>query len=204
MLDEDRAAWVHYKLDHGIDHVLIDEAQDTSPKQWEIIRRLTAEFFAGAGARAVNRTIFAVGDEKQSIFSFQGAAPREFDAMRRTFATLCAAIDRDLQYVPFRHSFRSGPNVLGAVDEVFGRPEAYRGLSADNVRPVHECAAGGDARAWSKSGTPSSRRTSARSKPGMRRSTRLTEKSPQVRLAAKIAANRQALDEARHARRVTC
>jgi hypothetical protein len=92
LLGEDRAAWVHYKLDQGIDHVLIDEAQDTSPKQWEIIRLLTAEFFAGAGARAVNRTIFAVGDEKQSIFSFQGAAPREFDAMRRTFATLCAAI----------------------------------------------------------------------------------------------------------------
>ncbi len=79
----DRAAWVHYKLDQGIDHVLIDEAQDTSPKQWEIIRLLTGEFFAGAGARQVRRTIFAVGDEKQSIFSFQGAAPREFDEMRR-------------------------------------------------------------------------------------------------------------------------
>ncbi|MGZ3283122.1 MAG: UvrD-helicase domain-containing protein, partial [Xanthobacteraceae bacterium] len=129
LLGEDRAAWVHYKLDQGIDHVLIDEAQDTSPKQWEIIRLLTGEFFAGAGARAVNRTIFAVGDEKQSIFSFQGAAPREFDTMRRTFARLCAGIDRDLQYVPFRHSFRSGPNVLGAVDKVFERPEAFRGLS---------------------------------------------------------------------------
>src|SRR6266571_1424048 len=84
LLGEERSAWVHYKLDQGIDHVLIDEAQDTSPKQWEIIRRLTSEFFAGAGARVVKRTIFAVGDEKQSIFSFQGAAPREFEVMHRT------------------------------------------------------------------------------------------------------------------------
>ena len=79
------AAWVHYKLDRGIDHVLIDEAQDTSPRQWEIIEPLVAEFSAGGGARDVKRTIFAVGDEKQSIFSFQGAAPQAFDEMRRHF-----------------------------------------------------------------------------------------------------------------------
>ncbi len=92
LLSGERSAWVHYKLDQGIDHVLIDEAQDTSPKQWEIVRRLTSEFFAGAGARAITRTIFAVGDEKQSIFSFQGAAPREFEAgrSRRTRVSPCA------------------------------------------------------------------------------------------------------------------
>ena len=73
--------WVHYKLDRGVDHVLIDEAQDTSPRQWDIVEHLISEFTAGAGARdGVTRTVFAVGDEKQSIFSFQGAAPREFDA----------------------------------------------------------------------------------------------------------------------------
>ena len=188
LLGEDRAAWVHYKLDQGIDHVLIDEAQDTSPKQWEIIRLLTGEFFAGAGARAVNRTIFAVGDEKQSIFSFQGAAPREFDAMRRTFATLCAAIDRDLQYVPFRHSFRSGPNLLGAVDKVFERPQAYRGLSADNVRPVHEWlpeAMPGLVEIWDTIKPKEKREIEAWDAPF----DELSEKSPQVRLATKIAAN---------------
>jgi ATP-dependent helicase/nuclease subunit A len=187
LLGEDRASWVHYKLDQGIDHVLIDEAQDTSPKQWEIIRLLTEEFFAGAGARALKRTIFAVGDEKQSIFSFQGAAPREFDTMRRAFTKLCAAIGRDLQYVPFRHSFRSGPNLLGAVDKVFERPEAYRGLSADNVRPVHE---------WLPEATPGLVEIWDTLKPKDKREIEawdapfdeLTEKSPQVRLAAKIAA----------------
>ena len=86
LLTEEQAKWVHYKLDLGIDHVLIDEAQDTSPKQWEIVRRLTAEFFAGLGAREVTRSIFAVGDEKQSIFSFQGAAPAQFEQNRRHFA----------------------------------------------------------------------------------------------------------------------
>jgi ATP-dependent helicase/nuclease subunit A len=188
LLGEDRAAWVHYKLDQGIDHVLIDEAQDTSPKQWEIIRLLTGEFFAGAGARAVNRTIFAVGDEKQSIFSFQGAAPREFDAMRRTFATLCAGIDRHLQYVPFRHSFRSGPNLLGAVDKVFEQPQAYRGLSADNVRPVHEWlpeARPGVVEIWDTIKPKEKREIEAWDAPF----DELTEKSPQVRLATKIAAN---------------
>ena len=110
---------MHYKLDRGIDHVLIDEAQDTSPAQWEIIRRLTAEFFAGAGARSGRRTIFAVGDEKQSIFSFQGAVPREFDARRREFETLCRGVKSELRYLQFGHSFRSGEIVLSAVDTVF-------------------------------------------------------------------------------------
>jgi ATP-dependent helicase/nuclease subunit A len=188
LLSEERAAWVHYKLDQGIDHVLIDEAQDTSPKQWEIIRRLTAEFFAGAGARNVERTIFAVGDEKQSIFSFQGAAPREFDTMRRQFATLCQAIAQDLRYVPFRHSFRSGPNVLEAVDKVFGRPQAFSGLSADNVGTVHESlpnAAPGVVEIWETTKPEDKRELEAWDAPF----DDLTESSPQVRLAMKIARN---------------
>ena len=72
LLTRVEASWVHYKLDLGIDHVLIDEAQDTSPEQWDIIKRFVAEFASGAGARTVKRSIFAVGDDKQSIFSFQG------------------------------------------------------------------------------------------------------------------------------------
>ena len=80
------AQWVLYKLDGGIDHILIDEAQDTSPEQWAIVRKLTEEFFAGEAAGADrSRTIFAVGDEKQSIFSFQGADPAQFDINRHHF-----------------------------------------------------------------------------------------------------------------------
>jgi ATP-dependent helicase/nuclease subunit A len=138
LLRDERAAWVHYKLDRGIHHVLIDEAQDTSPKQWDIVRALVGEFFAGAGAHDRKRTIFAVGDEKQSIFSFQGAAPREFAAMRTHFEDMHARAQLTFVATEFKHSFRSGTNVLGAVDSVFSRTEAYAGLTADPVPPVHE------------------------------------------------------------------
>jgi ATP-dependent helicase/nuclease subunit A len=132
------AAWVHYKLDLGIDHVLIDEAQDTSPAQWDIIKRITAEFFAGAGARAsIRRTIFAVGDEKQSIFSFQGAAPHAFADSRDHFARLHRGGETEFRPVEFKHSFRSGPNVLGAVDVVFTAPAAFAGVTSDSVPPTH-------------------------------------------------------------------
>jgi ATP-dependent helicase/nuclease subunit A len=130
-------SWVHYKLDRGIDHLLIDEAQDTSEPQWEIISRLVAEFTVGAGAREANRTIFAVGDEKQSIFSFQGAVPKKFDDMRRHFERAYAAIGADWRYLRFEHSFRSGPNVLGAVNEVFAPRAVYASVTtdADGIAP---------------------------------------------------------------------
>ncbi len=138
LLNNVSAAWVHYKLDRGIDHLLIDEAQDTSPRQWDIVKALVGEFFAGAGAHARPRTIFAVGDEKQSIFSFQGAAPREFDEMRRFFEKKHRDAELEFVAVEFKHSFRSGPNVLGAVDVVFAQAAAHKGLTAQAVAPVHE------------------------------------------------------------------
>jgi ATP-dependent helicase/nuclease subunit A len=138
LLRDERAAWVHYKLDRGIHHVLIDEAQDTSPKQWEIIRALVSEFFAGLGAHGRQRTIFAVGDEKQSIFSFQGAAPREFATNRDHFRKAHARAELNFVATEFKHSFRSGPTVLGAVDTVFARAEAFAGLTAERTAPVHE------------------------------------------------------------------
>ncbi|MBV9968916.1 MAG: UvrD-helicase domain-containing protein, partial [Xanthobacteraceae bacterium] len=132
MLERVDSSWVHYKLDLGLDHVLIDEAQDTSDKQWRIVRQLVAEFAAGAGARgALARTLFAVGDEKQSIFSFQGAAPRQYEEMRRHFAALFSASDVGWRHVRFDHSFRSGPNVLGAVDRVFASPAVHRSITSD-------------------------------------------------------------------------
>ena len=133
------AAWVHYKLDLGIDHLLIDEAQDTSPEQWDIVKRFVAEFTAGASARSqIKRTIFAVGDDKQSIFSFQGAEPQAFDDMRRYFEHAHADAALQFRAIPFKYSFRSVPAVLDAIDTVFRRPAAHQGLTVDPVATVHE------------------------------------------------------------------
>ena len=83
---QELASWVMFKLDRGIDHILVDEAQDTSPEQWQIVKALASEFFGDAGARSEIRTLFVVGDEKQSIYSFQGADLEQFDAMGKAFA----------------------------------------------------------------------------------------------------------------------
>jgi ATP-dependent helicase/nuclease subunit A len=133
MLADGAAAWVHYKLDLGIDHMLIDEAQDTSPKQWEIVRLLAAEFMPGGSRPNVRRTLFAVGDEKQSIFSFQGAAPRAFDEMRRIFERQFSVPELGWRYLRFHHSFRSGEAVLGGVDQVFGARDIYMSVTADEA-----------------------------------------------------------------------
>ena len=125
------AAWVHYKLDLGIDHLLIDEAQDTSHKQWQIVTRLVAEFTAGAGVHVGTRTIFAVGDEKQSIYSFQNAAPREFAQMRSHFQRAHSHAGIEFVAREFKHSFRSGASVLAAVDEVFKDTLIAASVSSD-------------------------------------------------------------------------
>jgi ATP-dependent helicase/nuclease subunit A len=132
LLNNVDAAWVHYKLDLGIDHLLIDEAQDTSDKQWDIVRRLVAEFTAGKGARDVTRTVFAVGDEKQSIFSFQDAAPKQFAAMHRHFKKVHDAAGLEFVFREFKHSFRSGASVLAAVDEVFKVQAMAASVTADS------------------------------------------------------------------------
>lgn len=126
------APWVLYKLDGGIDHVLIDEAQDTNPDQWAVVEKLTEEFFAGRGARETIRTVFAVGDAKQSIYSFQRADPREFERMRAVFAAHVPAAGQKWDEVALNLSFRSAPAVLEAVNAVFapGRP-ARDGVAGD-------------------------------------------------------------------------
>ena len=119
------AQWVLFKLDGGIDHVLVDEAQDTSPKQWRLITRLVAEFSAGASARDTLRTVFAVGDEKQSIYSFQGADPREFSRMRDHFQREFTQAGLSFAERALSHSFRSADPVLRLVDNIFdGNPVA--------------------------------------------------------------------------------
>ncbi|MCC7320099.1 MAG: double-strand break repair helicase AddA [Rubellimicrobium sp.] len=128
--DPDVAQWVLWKLDGGIDHILVDEAQDTSPGQWAVIGGLAQEFAAGEGARRIERTLFVVGDRKQSIYSFQGADPDGFDAMRHRFAAELDRAGQGLHDHALAHSFRSAPVILRAVDEVFQGPH-LSGLGAE-------------------------------------------------------------------------
>jgi len=132
LADDGAAAWVCAKLDQRIDHILVDEAQDTNDDQWRIVTALADEFFAGEGARGGHRTLFAVGDYKQSIFGFQGADPAVFAATREALALRGA----EIADVPLADNFRSVPAVLDVVDAVLARlgPEAL-GLAA--AVPAH-------------------------------------------------------------------
>ncbi|RMA44190.1 double-strand break repair helicase AddA [Rhodophyticola porphyridii] len=125
------AQWVLFRLDGGIDHILVDEAQDTAPAQWQIIAKLAEEFASGEGARAdTARTVFVVGDKKQSIYSFQGADPSGFDRMRDHFADRLAQIDAPFQSRELIYSFRSAAPILALVDHVAGGA-AGAGLGPD-------------------------------------------------------------------------
>ena len=129
----DAARWVQFKLDKGIDHILIDEAQDTNPRQWRIVAGLADEFFAGEGARRSGRTIFAVGDEKQSIYSFQGAAPDTFSKSRAQFEARATGAGSGFADVDLVMSFRSVPAVLSAVDAVFADPARRAAILTDPI-----------------------------------------------------------------------
>ncbi|WP_375655565.1 double-strand break repair helicase AddA [Bartonella sp. MR63HLJHH] len=130
--------WVHYKLDRGLDHILLDEAQDTNPEQWQIIQLLAQEFFSGYSQRTNIRTLFAVGDEKQSIYSFQGAAPENFAENGRIIQKKVQQTNQQFEKIQLHYSFRSTADVLKSVDIVFETPENYKGLSAENTKTVHE------------------------------------------------------------------
>ena len=129
----DRIDWVLYKLDGGLDHILVDEAQDTSPVQWKVITALAEEFFSGIGAREESRTLFAVGDEKQSIYSFQGAEPAMFAAQGAELGERAVEAGSVWRRVPLTLSFRTVEPVLDAVDAVFADPARTPGLGAARV-----------------------------------------------------------------------
>ncbi|MDD7969823.1 double-strand break repair helicase AddA [Roseinatronobacter alkalisoli] len=127
LTDPSVAQWVLFKLDGGVDHILVDEAQDTSPGQWRVIENLAQEFTAGIGARDASRTLFVVGDKKQSIYSFQGADLQVFDRMQAQFRDKLAAVGVRLNEALLAHSFRSSDAVLRSVDQTF-RPPHDQGL----------------------------------------------------------------------------
>jgi ATP-dependent helicase/nuclease subunit A len=195
------AAWVLYKLDQGIDHILVDEAQDTSEPQWAILRAIAEDFVAGHGRSSRVRTLFAVGDPKQSIYSFQGAAPEAFEAARRHFKAKVEALARPygetapgeperwrFENVELTLSFRSAPAVLSAVDTVFAPAGHHRSLSfGDPVAPAHQSArekAAGLVEIWDLETPEPEREVEAWDKP----LDQAGETAPPVRLAERIAA----------------
>lgn len=112
----DTTQWVLYRLDGGIEHILVDEAQDTSPRQWEVIDALSLGFTEhGPG----ERTVFVVGDHKQSIFGFQGADPSQIAEKREEWSMRLHATGDHLQVTPLEYSFRSAAPILHLVDTVF-------------------------------------------------------------------------------------
>jgi ATP-dependent helicase/nuclease subunit A len=126
-----QACWVHFKLDGGIRHVLVDEAQDTDRIQWEILESLVHEFYAGKGVEADeelgDRTVFVVGDEKQSIFRFRGTEPAAMDESKERLQALARGVGKEIDDVELKISFRSGGEILGYVDRVFGE-EGWRAM----------------------------------------------------------------------------
>jgi len=133
------AAWVLFKLDGGIEHVLIDEAQDTAPDQWDIFKALTQEFFVGSGAERREpakadtpaRSVFVVGDQKQSIYSFQGARPERLLIEAQAYEAQIRNADGQFRQVPLETSFRSTEDVLQFVDAAFVGPERTRALAGE-------------------------------------------------------------------------
>ena len=140
LLEHSSSGWVLHKLDAGIDHVLVDEAQDTSEPQWRILEKLTGDFASGEGARQHDRSFFVVGDDKQSIFSFQGAAPQKFDEMRMAFERRFRAGRKPFERVELKTSFRSVPGVLAAVDTIFDGHAAHSDglVPLGQIWPTHE------------------------------------------------------------------
>ncbi len=136
--DRGMGEWVRYKLDAGIDHILVDESQDTNPEQWAVIDALVDDYFSGAGAAQKPKTIFAVGDPKQSIYSFQGAEPKLFLDKGRALAAAAKAAGRDWYGETLETSFRTLGEILNGVDKVFNRPDIAASLLTETVR--HEAA----------------------------------------------------------------
>ena len=128
--DVGQGAWVRYKLDAGITHILVDESQDTNAEQWAVVTLLSDDFFDGESAVQRPRTVFSVGDGKQSIFSFQGARPELFGETGDRFAAKATAVEARFARLPLRTSFRSLPNILAAVDAVFAPPEKHAAVLA--------------------------------------------------------------------------
>ncbi len=155
MENRDKTPWVLYKLDGGIDHILVDEAQDTNPDQWKIIVALVQEFYGNESD--TRRTLFVVGDTKQSIYSFQGADPQEFHNVKRDLAERAKTHIHPWEEVSLNTSFRSTKAVLETVDLVFQLESARKGVSINDLQHIpHRSQDGGIVELWPLMKSPES------------------------------------------------
>lgn len=128
--------WVMAKLGYSIRHILVDEAQDTSPQQWQLVRLLTQELMVPDALPDGQRTLFVVGDPKQSIFKFQGADPYAFSAMQHYFSAWFERSNQRFETLSLEQSFRSSKAVLALVDAVCAVPHVADAIGQERV--VHE------------------------------------------------------------------
>ncbi len=130
-----------YKLDGGLDHILVDEAQDTSPVQWQVIRALAEEFFSGQGAQ--RRAAHAVRGRRREAVDLQLPGRGARDVRRRRATSFARARRRRpgcrWQRIPLTLSFRSVEPLLAAVDRIFADPGRTPGLTAER-KPVSHVA----------------------------------------------------------------
>src|SRR5690606_36504643 len=138
--DKGLGAWVRYKLDAGIDHILVDESQDTNPEQRAVIDALVDDYFSGDGAAQRPKTVFAVGDPKQSIYSFQGAEPKLFLEKGRALAQAARTAGQTWHGETLSTSFRTLSEILDGVDKVFNRADIAASLLAESGAIAHEAA----------------------------------------------------------------
>jgi ATP-dependent helicase/nuclease subunit A len=187
LVEPSQVPWVMFKLDRGIDHILVDEAQDTSPDQWSVVAALAEEFFSGSGAREdiQRRTVFAVGDVKQSIYSFQGARPQAFLGTYNEFRRRAEAVGERLAQIPLEMSFRSTPAVLQLVDAVFAQDAAKPGVVAE--KPLHHKAKRHDEAGRIELWPPFKPDPKAQSEPWEAPLDYVGERDPRKRLAEEIA-----------------
>ncbi len=135
--DGSTMGWVLSQLDYSLSHILVDEAQDTSPQQWDILRMLSGDFFAEGDTSEQQRSLFVVGDSKQSIYGFQGADPAAFTSSRSAIAEQIQQNARTICEIPLAQSFRSTPPILNSVDCFFSNPDV---ISISNfVNNSHKC-----------------------------------------------------------------
>ena len=137
-------SWVLFKMDGGIDHILVDESQDTSSQQWSIIKALSDEYFSTRSSDSRSRSLFIVGDEKQSIFSFQGADPYVMEDLQKQLSKRAQQANIPWTNLPLNLSFRSTSPILSLVDATFSDEETSTGVAIINKKISHNVSRLGD------------------------------------------------------------